>query len=864
MEPPPEPPRTRWLWLAAAWSIVAVLAVLHSIAVRDYVTLLDSMGRQGGAAVATPLSRPCPTMFADTQMWVRHALTLVETDAWRIRYTDTDNAPFGREVHWNSAFAWLIAAQGWLRHVVTGESMPVAVERALAWFNLPLLLALMALMSVWTARRAGALAGAFVAIAMAAMPDFYSGFAPNYADHHGVLAVANFAVVLGAFFMGGGWWRTSAAGSVLLPPSREAARGGAIFSALSGAVGIWISAPSVLPAIAFVGIGGLLAAWWHGRPEKDEAAAFDGDLWRLWGRVGAIASAVLYLLEYAPSHLGWRLEVNHPLYALAWWGGGELVAWLAEWRVGGARPKSGWQPVAAIAAVAAPLVVILAAGTKVFVFRDPFLQGLSARVVEGLALPEAIRRSGWGVTVLPRLPWIVAGFVIPLALALAGGRRDRRQLAFIALTCAAFLSMAFIQIRFFMNAGGAQICGILAALAALTQRWSQRWRTGLFLGAAALPLVPLIDFVREGQAQLQRKEITKLDALQPLYRDIAARLRQNQPEGDIVLLTNPDASTAIGYYGRLKTIGTLFWECLDGVKAAAQMSASTTMDQARARLSARSVTHVAVISENSFVREYYELANPAAKPDEWKQAFAFQIFAGAELPLWLEQVAYEPPADLKFPQLRVVLFRTRFAPAGAESAFQAARDHERAGKPAEAERALDRAIAIDGTSPEFWLFKAELLFARGALEPAATAIAQCLAHAPVAHRARIASSAGNVFYQNQAQATAVQLYRTSLEARFDPQTAANLAWILSTSRNDALRDPATALTLARRAATESPDSSHIVSALAAALAESGRHSEAVTVATRAVELARASGNAGTVTAAEARLRAYQAGQPWRQ
>lgn len=862
METPPEHPRSRRLWLAAAWIAVAIVVVFHSAAVRDYVVLLDSMGRAGGAA--TPLSRPCPTVFADTQMWVRHALTLVETDAWRIRYTDTDNAPFGREVHWNSGFAWLIAAQGWVRHLFTGESMPAAIERALAWFNVPLLLALVALMSAWTARRAGATAGVFVAVAMVSMPDFYSGFAPNYADHHGVLAVANFAVVLGAFFMGGGWWRTSPTGSVLLPASRDAARAGAIFSALAGAIGIWVSAPSVLPAIAFVGLAGVLSAWWHGRARQDEDAVFDGDLWRMWGRVGAIACAGFYLLEYAPSHLGWRLEVNHPLYALAWWGGGELVARLAEWRVGATRPRAGWQLVAAVGAIAAPLGVIIVAGTKVFVFRDPFLQGLSARVVEGLALPEAVRQSGWSITVLPRLPWVVGGFVIPLALASIGRRRDRRQLAFVALTCAAFVSMAFIQIRFFMNAGGAQICGIVAALTVLSQSWSARWRAGLFLIAAAIPFGLLIDFVRDGRAQLQRKEITKLDALQPLYRDIAARLRQDRPQGDIVLLTNPDASTAIGYYGRLKTIGTLFWECLDGVKAAAQMSATTTMDQARARLSARGVTHVAVISENSFVREYYELANPGAKPDDWKQAFAFQIFAGAELPLWLEQINYESPADLKFPQLRVVLFRTRFAPAAAEVAYQIAREHERAGKLAEAERVLERAIAMDGTSPEFWLFKAELLFARGALEPAATAIAQCLVHAPAAHRARIASSAGTVFYQNQAQATAVQLYRASLEVRFDPQTAANLAWILSTSRDDALRDPATALTLARRAATASPDSSHIVSALAAALAESGQHPEAVTVATRAVTLTRASGDATAISAAEARLRTYQAGLPWRQ
>jgi hypothetical protein len=142
MELTRESPRKRWSILAAGWAFIAIIVVLHTVAMQDYVALLDGLGRRDAAELSTPLQRPIPTLFADTQTWTRHALTLLETDAWRIRYTDIDNAPFGRPVHWNSGFAWMIAGEGWLRHRVTGEPLPLAVERALAWTNAPLLIGL--------------------------------------------------------------------------------------------------------------------------------------------------------------------------------------------------------------------------------------------------------------------------------------------------------------------------------------------------------------------------------------------------------------------------------------------------------------------------------------------------------------------------------------------------------------------------------------------------------------------------------------------------------------------------------------------------------------------------------------------------
>ncbi|MBD3334493.1 MAG: tetratricopeptide repeat protein, partial [Candidatus Eisenbacteria bacterium] len=71
----------------------------------------------------------------------------------------------------------------------------------------------------------------------------------------------------------------------------------------------------------------------------------------------------------------------------------------------------------------------------------------------------------------------------------------------------------------------------------------------------------------------------------------------------------------------------------------------------------------------------------------------------------------------------------------------------------------------------------------------------------------------------------------------DPAARANLAWILATSRDAALRDGARAVSLARRAvALTNGERPEPLDVLAAALAEAGRFEEALSTAERALEL----------------------------
>ena len=622
VEPRRDSDRTQWLILLAAWALAAFVLLSDARTVRDYLALTGSLGLRGEVEAPTPLRQTYPEFAADAQTWVLHALSLIEGDDIRLRHTLIDNAPAGRDVHWNSAWAWAIAAAGAVHHLATGTPIAHAVEKATLWLNAFVLLALIIAFSAWTMRRMGLLAAIFIVVAMTLEERFLEGFFPGYVDHHGLLAASVLGTVLGAVAMVGGW----------------GARQGAIFSALCGAFGLWVSAASVVPAIACVGLAGALCA--------SEAGA-----WRTWGRVGAAASLFFYLLEYFPGHMGLRLEVNHPLYALAWWGGGELVAQLKERRL---RPL--W-PAAALLAIPA---AIAAGGASVLSFTDPFMARLHADYIKEflplwVTLPASTGGMMWRVAILE---------AAPLAAALATLAIRRREsppaIVFATLVVAPLLAMAWWQGRWQINASAASICLALV----LVQHWTARHRPAtqwLVAGLAAAALYLPGGYVRYHSATnaLATRHVGFLEAAYPLARDVAAALRASQPRGEIVLLASPNASTRVGYYGRFRTLGTLYWENAAGLKAAA--SIFSARDDAEAARLAREhgVTHVAMISQDNFVGPYYELLHPGATAAEIDASFGARLLAGGPVPAWLERIAYEKPPSLRGLPASVALFRVK-------------------------------------------------------------------------------------------------------------------------------------------------------------------------------------------------------------
>lgn len=815
--------RVGWLLLLGAWVIIAVLGIVDTVATRDYVALLDDSGTL--PADSLPLQRIAPADYADAQTWVRLGLAADQGVPWRTRWTDIDNAPTGRPVYWNSSLIHLVAAAGRVQHRLTGEPIARATEDSLAWINLPLFLVVVMLFSGWAASRTGIAGGVMVAFAMSGYRWFYLGFAPNYFDHHGLLAASTFGLVLGATFMGAGWRAENRDDRSLLTSSTASAGRAAALSALWGAFGMWISAASVVPTIAIIGLAGAVTAWAFGPRAKAHGAAFDASLWRSWGRIGCVAALVAYAAEFAPNHLSMRLEVNHPLYAIAWLGGAELVALFGEWRVYDQRPPA-WRAALAALAALSPLAVILLGGPRVFIPIDPAVARMHRAIGEFQSLPSYIRTAG------PASAWRFASGVallLPALLAIRKKQRDRLLVAFTAVVAVASVAMACWQVRWWLTASGAQLCLLLTASAS-----SFDWRRPRTRWLVAVPLSAAFATQAWARAHLTREHVearivSQADAMQPLYRDAAIALRASDSGGRITLLSTPTASMAIGYFGRFRTIASFYWENMAGVEAAAEILSSATDEQARALIQARGITHIVMSSTDNFLPELFELASSGSRAKELKQTFGYRLLDLHNTPSWLRPIPFHP----RFPDAgdnRANLYQVVPDQTELDAAWNIAIAELAAGRAEDAAFEFERAVKVESSS----------------------------------RRAELYGSAGRIAYQWRAHRLAVALLDSAMAGHPSREVAANIAWIRATSADPGVRDGRLALAMAERLSAEDPNDLTTLDVLGAALAENGRFADAIIAAERMHTIAHGRSDSATEERAVERIRAYSAGRPWRQ
>jgi tetratricopeptide (TPR) repeat protein len=859
--------RYRWLVMVAVWIALTALVFSHARLIRDYLGVASELGLRGEAAPSTPLAQPYPAFAADAQTWVRHALTLSEGRQSRLRFTDIDNAPDGREVHWNSAWGWIIALGGKLEHWANNTPLPRATERMALWVNPFVLTVLFILLSAWAVRRAGLVAGVLLAAAIVGHPRIYEGFFPSYVDHHGILTLSVLGMFLGALFMGAGWWRSEGAWRPFLPDSPEVARRGAVSSAVCGALGMWVSAASVLPSIAVVGVSGFIIVLTLGRRAIAAGERFDPEVWRTWGRVGGGLSFFFYLVEYFPNHLGLRLEANHPFYSAAWWAAGELMARVSGFWIQPAGRRWKWDGLLwiHIAAVLLAPATIIIGGSKVFVVSDPFLSDLHKFYIqEFLPLWVPLKGIGWsgiaGVVFLENLPlWIGV-----LAVAFAW-RRLPVSVFFAVLAILLLTAMAWVQARWLLNSSACQVALGLMFVSVGISRLPARWR-GVATAALGILFFLPQPYLRLAAAKhdVAARRVSPKDANSALARDVARVIRASQPEGDIVVLSSPNSSTAIGYYGRFKTLGTLYWENNAGLKAAGAILSASSAEEAAALVKKYRVTHIVMISEENFVEPYFRLLKPSKNAEDFKQSFGFQLLFAKVIPTWLQMIPYKVPDDLAPLNVSALLFKVAFNQTPADALYHIALTKIALGNLAGAEEDFDTLIKGSPDSFQPYTRKAELQVARGEHLAAAKSISGAIGVAPLGTHLELASAFGGTFFRGKRHAAAAMVYEAALARQFNGQIASYLAFVLAVSSDDSVRNPTRSLEWAQKAAQSEPESVTSLNTVAVALAANGRFPEAVGFAERALAIAKASNQAQGVKVTEARLQSFRAGKPWRE
>ena len=367
----------------------------------------------------------------------------------------------------------------------------------------------------------------------------------------------------------------------------------------------------------------------------------------------------------------------------------------------------------------------------------------------------------------------------------------------------------------------------------IRQRLLVRWLAAI---AVAGTLYAPSGIIRQINAskQVVSRQISPKDAGGCLNRDIATLLRASQPEGEITMLASPNASTGIGYYGRFKTLGTLYWENSEGLKAAARIYSAKSEQEAADLILKHKVTHIALVFEENFIEQYYRLINPGSQAADVKQSFGYRLFQEKVVPQWLQMIPYKVPDDLASLKPGVMLFKVNFKQTMPEALFWVFKSQLAVDAVPEAERTLDRILAEWPNFYEPWIEKAKLLAGRKAWQESAQTWLKGIGQAGPEIRPALFAEAASTFFNSGEHAMAIEIYRIALKNSPTADLTSYLAWVLATSKQDKLRNGPEALELCQQLLKTQPTPSAYYSVLSAAFAEVGRMPEAVNAAEQAL------------------------------
>jgi tetratricopeptide (TPR) repeat protein len=182
---------------------------------------------------------------------------------------------------------------------------------------------------------------------------------------------------------------------------------------------------------------------------------------------------------------------------------------------------------------------------------------------------------------------------------------------------------------------------LLTALSVIAAAWHPQ---AVFRNALAVPT----DF---------KNELPKRCAPTVLLRDVAHRLLLANPHRIPVVLAGPNSSTDLSYYGHIHTLGTLYWENVEGLKKAAGIFAAPNAQEALNLIQQAGVTHIVVASWDDFGMDYVKLLNESGAISEAPaEPFVKSLLDGAEPPFWIRPLYYPIPAVFGLDGAQVRIF----------------------------------------------------------------------------------------------------------------------------------------------------------------------------------------------------------------
>lgn len=580
----------------------------------------------------------------ESYQWIAQTQQMLAERTWRLRHIGYDNAPTGREVTSPSPYRWWLGFMAMLVRLFSSAPAGIAVERAALLADPLLHLLLVASATVYAARRFGAGAAAAMAVGLATFFPYGGTFLPG---QPGDESLAQFALLWSVLPLLAGIRSATEAGS-----SRRVSFD-FILAAAAGGFGLWLNPARATPAIAALALGGLLAAWWLRR--TPHAAVF-ASAWRQWALAGALATFAAYLVEFFPDRLDdslLRLQVVHPLYAVAWLGLGELIGTAT-------RPPGASSSAARTGAIVR--AVLGAAAVAALVFACGRIEGgVFASDVAASGRLTALAGSPAGSDTLA---WLVhdgldaraLATLAPLAgLLLAAGvlLARRAHAETVALLLVGLLpalvacGFAWFQLRWWNACDGLVAALLVAAISAAT---GLRWARLATVVALSLAAIPGIGALRPATGAA-RETVDAADVIAFLERDLAHWLASRQSGGaPAVVLAPPNVTVSLYFHGGLAGLGTPYWENRAGFNAAVRLAGASSPDEARLIAQSRNVRYLVLPSWDDYLDEYARLG--ANQPEHTLVALLHRWLP----PRWLRPVPYRAPEIPGFDPQSVVVF----------------------------------------------------------------------------------------------------------------------------------------------------------------------------------------------------------------
>lgn len=640
-----------WTVLAIACAHILVGARWWDVGVQKFVADLRPVGH------AEPVGQGRRVFLDnDPYCWLTYARTLAEGGGWRVRRTDIDNVPHGREVHWSQSVSWCLLALGSLLRTATGVSWREALEAGAVLLN-PLLLTAWVTVTGWLlARRLGVVPAVLWMITVATLPDIQWSFHPLRPDHQTFHWMFAFGTAIAVTLGGLGWVRTEPSSPARgwtwwvtgSPPTPAEARRWFLAAGVLSGLGLWTGATVQFFAVGAVAVGALgLALWMPARAGLSDAddTRYEPTLWRWWGLSAAVTALVMYAVEYLPGPVMMRLEVNHPLYALAAWGVGESLAIWTTQRVRAVPLSWGsWLRLAmAVAAMICVPLLVAFGPADWHRMRDPQMSRMHQFIIEFFSWQRFAGGAVWSRW-WQGYGWLPVFSLV--AVVLAGSRRIRVQ-EWAGLWLAFFLSWFFLALLFWQVRW--------AGAYALACAWVMTWAVYVMSQTAGHPGRPMhrgwasvatvavvaqaVWFGINQQLTLAELRAGKVwdEALvdATMKKHLAEGLAEAGHPDTMRVLCEPDFGPALFYFGGIRSVTSFYWENVAGLHAASAVFAARDDATAHGIAQEHGLTHL-VIPDDNRLPAVFEYVATGRRDGHGRGTVLDRLRrGGADIPAWV-------------------------------------------------------------------------------------------------------------------------------------------------------------------------------------------------------------------------------------